>query len=83
MLTEKQSKLLYYINTYQCVRGGVSPSFDEMVEHLELKSKSPVHGLLKRLESRGFIKRVFNEARAIEILKLPEPNTCPHCGEKL
>jgi repressor LexA len=71
MLTAKQHELLLFINT-RLNESGVSPSFDEMREALDLKSKSGVHRLISALEERGFIRRLPNRARALEILKLPE-----------
>lgn len=71
MLTAKQRELLLFID--KSLKGsGISPSFDEMREALELKSKSGVHRLISALEERGFIRRLPNRARALEILKLPE-----------
>ena len=52
---------------------GVPPSFDEMKDALDLKSKSGIHRLITALEERGFIRRLPNRARAIEVIKLPEP----------
>jgi repressor LexA len=71
MLTAKQRELLLFIDD-RLKGDGVSPSFDEMREALELKSKSGVHRLLSALEERGFIRRLPNRARALEVLKLPE-----------
>src|SRR5687767_15038196 len=71
MLTAKQHELLMFIHG-RLGRTGVSPSFDEMREALDLKSKSGVHRLISALEERGFIHRLPNRARALEILKLPE-----------
>jgi repressor LexA len=71
MLTSKQHELLLFIRD-RLGRDGISPSFDEMREALELKSKSGVHRLISALEERGFIRRLANRARALEILKLPE-----------
>ena len=71
MLTAKQQQLLAYIKTH-LEEGGVSPSFEEMKEALDLKSKSGIHRLISALEERGFIRRLPNRARALEILKLPE-----------
>jgi len=71
MLTNKQKLLLDYINK-RLSKDGVCPSFDEMRQHLGLKSKSGIHRLIQSLEERGFIKRLVNKARALEILKLPE-----------
>ena len=70
MLTRKQLELLDFINTH-LKRDGVPPSFDEMKEALDLKSKSGIHRLITALEERGFIRRLAHRARAIEILKLP------------
>ena len=71
MLTSKQHELLLFIRE-RLGRDGISPSFDEMREALDLKSKSGVHRLISALEERGFIRRLPNRARALEILKLPE-----------
>jgi repressor LexA len=71
MLTAKQRELLLFIDE-RLKQDGVSPSFDEMREALELKSKSGVHRLISALEERGFIRRLPNRARALEVLKLPE-----------
>jgi repressor LexA len=74
MLTAKQRELLLFIDD-RLKDDGVSPSFDEMREALDLKSKSGVHRLISALEERGFIRRLPNRARALEILKLPETRT--------
>jgi len=71
MLTVKQHELLLFINK-RLNEAGVSPSFDEMREALDLKSKSGVHRLISALEERGFIRRLPNRARALEVLKLPD-----------
>ncbi len=71
MLTAKQQQLLLFIDE-RLNSGGVSPSFDEMKDALGLKSKSGVHRLISALEERGFIKRMANRARALEVLKLPD-----------
>jgi len=71
MLTAKQRELLLFIDG-RLKESGISPSFDEMREALELKSKSGVHRLISALEERGFIRRLPNRARALEVLKLPE-----------
>jgi repressor LexA len=71
MLTSKQHELLMFINQ-RLGQTGVSPSFDEMREALDLKSKSGVHRLISALEERQFIRRLPNRARALEVLKLPE-----------
>jgi repressor LexA len=71
MLTRKQHELLLYIDG-RLAETGVSPSFEEMKDALDLKSKSGVHRLISALEERGFIKRLANRARALEVLKVPE-----------
>jgi len=71
MLTAKQRELLLFIDN-RLNQSGISPSFDEMREALELKSKSGVHRLISALEERGFIRRLPNRARALEVVKLPE-----------
>jgi repressor LexA len=71
MLTRKQHELLLYIDQ-RLGETGVSPSFEEMKEALDLKSKSGVHRLISALEERGFIKRLANRARALEVLRMPE-----------
>ena len=71
MLTKKQRNLLLYIN--KKIRStGVSPSYEEMKDSLNLKSKSGIHRLITALQERGFIKRLAHKARALEVLKLPE-----------
>ena len=71
MLTKKQKNLLVFIN--KKIRStGVSPSYEEMKNSLNLKSKSGIHRLISALEERGFIKRLAHKARALEVLKLPE-----------
>ncbi|WP_309612350.1 transcriptional repressor LexA [Sphingomonas sp.] len=71
MLTAKQHELLHFIHE-RLGETGVSPSFDEMREALDLKSKSGVHRLISALEERRFIRRLPNRARALEVLKMPE-----------
>lgn len=71
MLTRKQLDLLEFIHR-RVQRDGVPPSFDEMKEALDLRSKSGIHRLITALEERGFIRRLAHRARAIEIVKLPE-----------
>jgi len=71
MLTAKQRELLLFIDQ-RLGETGISPSFDEMREALDLKSKSGVHRLISALEERGFIRRLPNRARALEVVKLPE-----------
>lgn len=71
MLTRKQHELLRFIQI-RLEETGISPSFEEMKEALDLKSKSGVHRLISALEERGFIRRLPNRARALEVLKQPE-----------
>jgi len=71
MLTAKQHELLLYIQR-KLEETGISPSFEEMKEALDLKSKSGVHRLISALEERGFIRRLPNRARALEVLRQPE-----------
>ncbi len=75
MLTKKQSELLRFINE-RLKETGVPPSFDEMKDALDLRSKSGIHRLIMALEERGFIRRLPNRARALEVLRLPE-STAP------
>src|SRR5688500_17010875 len=76
MLTAKQHELLNFIND-RLSKTGVSPSFDEMREALDLKSKSGVHRLISALEERQFIRRLPNRARALEVVKMPEITAPP------
>ena len=71
MLTKKQKNLLVFINK-RIRSSGVSPSYEEMKNSLNLKSKSGIHRLISALEERGFIRRLPHKARALEVLKLPE-----------
>jgi len=71
MLTRKQLELLDFIQK-RMARDGVPPSFDEMKDALDLRSKSGIHRLITALEERGFIRRLAHRARAIEVVKLPE-----------
>ena len=71
MLTAKQHELLSFIH-HRLGESGISPSFDEMREALDLKSKSGVHRLISALEERQFIRRLPNRARALEVLKMPD-----------
>ena len=79
MLTSKQHELLNFIHE-RLSKSGVSPSFDEMREALDLKSKSGVHRLISALEERQFIRRLPNRARALEVLRMPDvaaPSSAP------
>ena len=76
MLTKKQSEFLRFIHE-RLQEAGVPPSFDEMKEALDLRSKSGIHRLILALEERNFIRRLPNRARAIEVLRLPESATVP------
>ena len=71
MLTRKQHELLRFIHE-RLRETGIPPSFDEMKDALDLKSKSGIHRLIKALEERGFIRRLPNRARALEVIRLPE-----------
>ena len=71
MLTKKQKNLLLFINK-KLRASGVSPSYEEMKQSLNLKSKSGIHRLISALEERGFIRRLPHKARALEVIKLPE-----------
>ncbi len=77
MLTAKQHELLHFIQQ-RLDASGISPSFEEMKEALGLKSKSGIHRLISALEERGFLRRLPNRARALEILKLPEGAKAAH-----
>jgi len=74
MLTRKQHELLMFIHE-RIKESGVSPSFDEMKEALDLASKSGIHRLITALEERGFLRRLAHRARALEVLKLPQQAT--------
>lgn len=80
MLTRKQLELLLFINE-RLKEEGVPPSFEEMKMALDLQSKSGVHRLIVALEERGFLKRMPNRARALEVIKLPESHS-PSLGGK-
>jgi repressor LexA len=71
MLTKKQKNLLLFINK-KIRSSGISPSYEEMKQSLNLKSKSGIHRLISALEERGFIRRLPHKARALEVIKLPE-----------
>src|SRR5215831_11136686 len=71
MLTKKQYELLMFIHT-RVRETGVPPSFDEMKDALDLRSKSGIHRLITALEERGYLKRLQKRARALEIVRLPE-----------
>ena len=76
MLTKKQHELLLFINE-SLSDSGISPSFDEMKDALNLKSKSGIHRLISALEERGFIRRLPHRARALEVIKLPGKSAAP------
>jgi repressor LexA len=81
MLTRKQHELLMFINQ-RLSATGVSPSFDEMKDALNLRSKSGIHRLISGLEERGFIRRLAHRARALEVVKLPEESAAPGSVER-
>src|ERR1700752_3184937 len=74
MLTRKQHELLMFIHE-RIKETGVSPSFDEMKDALDLASKSGIHRLITALEERGFLRRLPHRARALEVIKLPQEAT--------
>ena len=76
MLTKKQHELLMFINQ-RLAATGVAPSFDEMKDALNLRSKSGIHRLISGLEERGFIRRLPHRARALEVIKLPTDSAAP------
>ncbi len=82
MLTRKQLELLDFIQK-RMARDGVPPSFDEMKDALDLRSKSGIHRLITALEERGFIRRLAHRARAIEVVKLPEAMEKPGFSPKV
>jgi repressor LexA len=73
MLTPKQKELLLFIHE-RLKESGIPPSYDEMKDALDLRSKSGIHRLITALEERGYIRRLPHRARALEIIKLPEPS---------
>jgi repressor LexA len=79
MLTSKQHALLHFIHQ-RLEATGVSPSFEEMKEALDLKSKSGVHRLIGALEERGFLRRLANRARALEVVKMPDGGSARSLG---
>ena len=81
MLTRKQHELLMFINQ-RLTATGVSPSFDEMKDALNLRSKSGIHRLISGLQERGFIRRLPHRARALEVIKLPEEVAIAGAAEK-
>ncbi|HEX5318416.1 MAG TPA: transcriptional repressor LexA [Stellaceae bacterium] len=81
MLTRKQHELLLFINA-RLGANGIAPSFDEMKDALNLRSKSGIHRLISGLEERGFIRRLPHRARALEVLKLPEESAAPMGTER-
>src|SRR5947209_11986039 len=81
MLTKKQHELLMFINQ-RLAATGVAPSFDEMKDALNLRSKSGIHRLISGLEERGFIRRLPHRARALEVVKLPEDSAAQPTAER-
>src|SRR5512145_102759 len=82
MLTRKQHELLRFIHE-RLRETGIPPSFEEMKDALDLKSKSGIHRLISALEERGFIRRLPNRARALEIMKLPEGVTIASASDNV
>src|SRR3712207_6009132 len=81
MLTRKQHELLRFIHE-RLRESGIPPSFDEMKEALDLKSKSGIHRLITALEERGFIRRLPNRARALEVVRMPETIGAPAAPQR-
>ena len=81
MLTRKQHELLMFIHE-RIKESGVSPSFDEMKDALDLASKSGIHRLITALEERGFLRRLPHRARALEVVKLPQEATLKRLRKK-
>lgn len=79
MLTRKQHELLMFIHE-RLKESGIPPSFDEMKDALDLRSKSGIHRLIKALEERGFIRRLPNRARALEVIRMPESSIAVGAG---
>ncbi len=86
MLTQRQSDLLRFIHKHSAEKG-IAPTFSEMCDGVGINSKAYIYRLLEGLEERGFIRRLQNRNRAIEILRLPEQSSdishCPLCGAAL
>jgi repressor LexA len=80
MLTRKQYELLVYIDRH-LKQTGISPSFEEMKDALNLKSKSGIHRLISALEERGYLARRHHRARALDVLRLPDNMTAAAAGE--
>jgi repressor LexA len=78
-LTHRESETLAFLREYVAANNGAAPSFDDVKDHLGLKSKSGIHRLLTALEERGLIRRISKRARAIEIIDRSVV-ICPHCG---
>lgn len=72
MLTAKQKKLLEFIHAETLKSEGICPSYEEMRAHMGIKSKSGIHTLIGALEARGFVSRIPNCARSIEVLRMPK-----------
>ena len=82
MLTRKQHELLMFIHT-RIKETGVSPSFDEMKDALDLASKSGIHRLITALEERGFLRRLAHRARALEVVKMPQEAGTPASASRM
>lgn len=74
MLTSQQARALRFIDAYTCAHDGVSPSYDEIKDHLGIASRSNVARIVKALEQRGFLRHGPNLSRSLEVLKLPPPH---------
>lgn len=82
MMTPSQQRLLFFIDQYMKQGHGIAPTYTEMVAHMNLKSKSGIHRLLLGLEERGFIRRLPNRARALQVVKT-QAGCCPTCQRPL
>jgi SOS-response transcriptional repressor LexA len=83
MLTQRQRQVLDFLIDFTRANRGVSPSYDEVAAHLGFKSKSNTHRVLGDLEKRGFIRRLPNRVRAVEVLRTPDGSPTPHKGSEL
>ena len=82
-LTPRQDKAWRYI-AMRMIRGGIAPTLEEIAGHIGVKTRSGAHAVLERLEARGKIRRLRQQARAIEVLEWPPHGpSCPHCGNSL
>lgn len=78
-LTHQQSECLGFIQTY-AAKNGITPTVQEMADHLGLRSKSGIDRILTGLEDRGFVRRFYRRARSLQLLRASNVIICPHCG---